>query len=142
MWWQIRWIYQVAKNLQIFKEQFPGFTVFPVSAITGEGLTPLLYRLADLLDEVEARELQLEVEEEELRLVKFEDTPKFFVEKEDGVFIVSGPEIERHWAKTNFDNEAAVRRFLQIVEAMGVLKSWELGAKDRMLFELGLEFDF
>ena len=57
---------------------------------------------------MEARELQLEVEDEELRLVKFEDKPKF-CGKEDGVFIVSGPEIDRHWAKTNFGNEAAVR---------------------------------
>ncbi|NMA02037.1 MAG: GTPase ObgE [Clostridia bacterium] len=131
-------------NLQLFKEQFPEFPVFPISAITGEGLTPLLYQLADLLDEVEARELQLEVEDEELRLVKFEDKPKFFVEKEDGVFIVSGPEIDRHWAKTNFGNEAAVRRFLQIVEAMGVIKKLrELGAKDGDVVRIKeLEFDF
>ena len=27
-------------NLQLFKEQFPEFPVFPISAITGEGLTP------------------------------------------------------------------------------------------------------
>lgn len=131
-------------NLQLFKEQFPHFEVFPVSAITGEGLKPLLYRLADLLDQVEAEDQQQVLEEEELRLVKFEDKPKFFVEKKDEVFEVSGPEVDRHWAKTNFDNEAAVRRFLQIIDAMGVTKELrELGAKDGDVVRIkGLEFDF
>ena len=131
-------------NLKLLKEEFSQFEVFPVSAVTGEGLQPLIYRIADLVDEVEEQDIHQIVEEEQLRMVKFEEKPKFFIEQENDVFIVSGPEVERHWAKTNFDNEEAVKRFLQIMDAMGVIDGLrDHGAKDGDVVRIkGLEFDF
>lgn len=128
-----------------FREAYPDYEVFPVSAATGEGLKPLIYRLAELVEQVE-----LEPEEvtptEEIKVTKVqEETVKFVIEKDAaGVYVVSGPEIERHWRRTNFDNEDAVARFLQIVEAMGVVNALrEEGCKDGDTVKIkNIEFDF
>ena len=131
--------------LERLKEELPEYEVFPVSAATGEGLKPLVYRLAELVEQVE-----LEPEEvtptEEVKVTKVvEDEVKFVIEKDEaGVYVVSGPEIERHWRRTNFVNDDAVSRFLQIVEAMGVVKALrEEGCKDGDTVRIkDVEFDF
>ena len=127
------------------KEALPEYEIFPISAATGEGLKPLVYRLMELVEQTE-----LEVEEvtptEEVKVTKaVEDEVKFVIEQDEfGVFVVSGPEIERQWRRTNFVNEEAVSRFLQIVEAMGVVKALrEQGCQDGDTVRIkDVEFDF
>ena len=109
-------------NLKLIMEELKEYEIFPISAATGEGLNSLIYRLADLLDEIGDVEEVPQVDEEQLRVVKVEDKPKFFIEREGDIFIVEGPEIDKHWARTNFANEEALNRFLQILDAMGVVK--------------------
>lgn len=132
-------------NLKLLKKELQDYEIFPISAVTGEGISDLLFRAAHLLDEVEEHEEIPAVEEEQLRIVKVEEKPGFFITKEDAnLFTVSGPEIDKHWARTNFDNDQAVSRFLQIVDAMGVVKALrEKGAKDGDVIRIkSLEFDF
>lgn len=131
-------------NLKLIREELKEYEIFPISAATGEGLQSLIYRLADILDEIGEIEEVPQVEEEQMRMVKVEDTPKFFIEQEGNLFIVSGPEIDKHWARTNFANEEAVNRFLQILDAMGVVKELRRkGAKDGDVVRVkNLEFDF
>lgn len=131
--------------LEKLKAELPEYEVFPVSAATGEGLKPLVYRLAELVEQVE-----LEPEDvtptEEVKVTRVEENEvKFEIEQDaDGVFVVFGPEIERHWRRTNFVNDDAVSRFLQIVEAMGVVKALrEKGCKDGDTVRIkDVEFDF
>ena len=132
------------EQLQRLKEALPEYEVFPVSAATGEGLKPLIYRLSDLLDEVGIEEVQ-PVEEEEMKITKVENTPKFVIERDmSGNFVVSGPEIDRHYNRTQFENDDAMSRFLQIVESMGVVDALrKAGAKDGDTVRIHeIEFDF
>lgn len=110
--------------LELLQQQLPDYEVFPISAATGQGLKPLVYRLAELVEQVELEPEEV-VPTEEVKVTKVvEDEVKFVIEQDEtGVFVVSGPEIERHWRRTNFVNDDAVSRFLQIVEAMGVVKA-------------------
>ncbi len=127
------------------QQELPEYEVFPISAATGEGLKPLIYRLAQLVEQVE-----LEPEEttsaEEIKVTRaVEEKVKFIIERDsNGTFVVSGPEIERHWKRTNFANDDAVSRFLQIVEAMGVVQALrEQGCKDGDTVRIqDIEFDF
>ena len=127
------------------KESLPEYEIFPISAATGQGLKPFVYRLAELVEQS-----KLEVEEiipnDEVKVTKaVENEVKFVIERdESGVFVVSGPEIERHWRRTNFVNEDAVSRFLQIVEAMGVVTALrEQGCQDGDIVRIkDIEFDF
>jgi len=94
---------EAANNLQLLKKELSEYEIFPVSAVTGEGLKPLIFRLADILDQVEEQEVVPHTDEEQLRMVKVEEKPKFFIEKDNDIFVVSGPEVDKHWARTNFD---------------------------------------
>ncbi|KJS22049.1 MAG: GTPase ObgE [Clostridiaceae bacterium BRH_c20a] len=135
---------EAENNLKLVMEELKDYEIFPISAVTGQGLQPLVYRLADILDEAESDAEVPQVEEEQLRMVRLENKPQFYIKQEDGVFTVSGPEIDKHWTRTNFDNEQAARRFLQIIDSMGVIKALrEQGAKDGDVIRIKtLEFDF
>ncbi|SMB80352.1 GTP-binding protein [Desulfonispora thiosulfatigenes DSM 11270] len=118
-------------NLEVLQKELKDYEIFPVCAATGEGLKPLVYRLAQLLVELKDQEPVIPKEEKGLRMVKIDKKPKFYIEKVDNIFVVTGPEIDKHWARTDINNEDAVARFLQIVEAMGVIKALrEQGAED------------
>ena len=127
------------------REALPQYEVFPISAATGEGLRPLVYRLAELVEQVELEPEEVTPVEEVKVTQVVENEVKFVIERDEaGVFVVSGPEIERHWRRTNFVNDDAVTRFLQIVEAMGVVKALrEQGCKDGDTVRIqDVEFDF
>lgn len=131
-------------HLKLLREALPEYEIFPVSAVTGQGLKPLIYRLSDMLDEIDLQEFE-PVVEEEMKVTKVELKPKFFIDRdEEGTFVVSGPEVERHWTRTNFVNDDAVSRFLQIMESMGVVKELRVaGAKDGDNVKImDVEFDF
>ncbi len=56
----------------------------------------------------------------------------------DGSFAVSGKQIERIAAMTNFDNDEAVSRFQRVLEATGITKRLEqLGARDASPVHVG-----
>lgn len=132
-------------HLARLREAMPDIEIFPISAATGEGLKPLVYRLAELVEQV-----ALEPEEiaptEEVKVTKAVEQPvKFEIAKDNtGVFVVSGAEIDRHWKRTDFNNDDAVARFLQIMEAMGVVRALrQQGCKDGDTVRIKeIEFDF
>jgi len=129
--------------LKRVKEALPEYEIFPISAVSGEGLRPLIYRVWQLVEETVLTEDI--VQEEEVKVTKVEEKEKFFIDvAEDGAYCVYGPEIERHYKRTQFENEDSMNRFLQIVESMGVIKELrKAGIQDGdtvRIFEL--EFDF
>ena len=134
-------------NLNALKEAYgEQYEIFPISAVSGEGLKALVYRVWQLLEECPFEEE--EVQEEELKITKVERVPaeeKFTIRKgEDGIYYVEGAEIERHYRRTQFENEDSLNRFLQIMEAMGVVKALrKAGVADGDTVNIGgLEFDF
>ena len=131
-------------NLARLRETYPEYEVFPVSAVTGEGLQSLIFRLKDLVKETELEAKDAYYEEEELMIVKVEEAPRFEIERDEEVFVVTGPEIEKHYNRTQLDSEDAMKRFLSILESMGVVKELrKLGAKDGDVVRIGeMEFDF
>lgn len=132
------------ENMKRLQEALPEYEVFPISAATGQGLKPLIYRLSEILDEI-PMELSAPAPEEELKITKVEEKPKFFVKRDmSGDFVVYGPEVDRHYNRTQFENDDAVTRFLQIMEAMGVVKALrEAGAKDGDTVHINeIAFDF
>jgi GTPase len=49
-----------------------------------------------------------------------DDKPDFYIQKEDGVFVLKGDKIERLFKMTNFEYEEAARRFARTLRHMGV----------------------
>lgn len=94
-----------------------GREIYPVSAATGEGLTPLMQRVSQLLSEhVE----EPEAEENTKVYVARQDEQFAISRDDDGAFVVKGKGIEKLVAMTNFDNDEAVQRFQAIWRRMEI----------------------
>jgi GTPase len=113
-------------NLAEFKDQIPSdVKVYPISAITRQGLSDLMYAVADLLEETPEFPLYdpEEVEESRHVLYKFEAEKKdeFIIGRDDdGAYTVGGPAVERLFKMTNFSHEESVRRFGRQLRGMGI----------------------
>ncbi|WP_418790724.1 GTPase ObgE [Phosphitispora sp. TUW77] len=131
-----------AENYQIFKSELgDAVEIFPISAVTGKGVESLLYRVAEVLSEALAAPEGAAIPE---KVTRVSAEPRFSVYRENDLFVVSGPEVERHYAMTDFGNEETIKRFLRILKAMGVDDELRrLGAKDGDTVRIGnLEFQF
>lgn len=129
-------------NLQRMKPDLGEDTdVFPISAVTGEGIEQLMYKVARILA-IAAPAKPILNDAEKVTRVAAE--PRFTVSREDDIFVISGKEVERHYAMTDFANEDAVKRFLRIVKLMGIEDELrKLGAKNGDTVRIGdLVFDF
>ncbi|MDU2065944.1 MAG: GTPase ObgE [Sporomusaceae bacterium] len=85
-----------------------GYEVFPVSAATGEGMEPLLWRAMQLVESyVEEPEALTET-----ILYQPEDEDAIQISRtDDGAFVVSNREIDKMVAMINFDDDEGLRRF-------------------------------
>jgi GTP-binding protein len=118
-----------------------GREVYPISAVTGEGVPALLERAAKLVAEYK------EQPEEAVDTVIYETKPEpeFIVKRDmDGAFLVEGKDIEKLVAMTNFANDEAIRRFQLIWRRLGVDTALrERGVKEGDTVRIrGLEFEF
>ncbi|CAM3970866.1 GTPase ObgE [Alkalicoccus chagannorensis] len=131
-------------HLELFREQVGSdVTIFPVSAVTKDGLQALLRAAADTIESTP--EFPLYEEDTDQRVVyKYtkKDDP-FVVEREsDGSFTISGHEIETQFKMTNFDRHDSVQRFSRRMRKMGIDdRLRELGAVDGDTVRI-LEYEF
>lgn len=130
------------ENFQKFKAALGSeFDIYFISAVTGEGVEPLLFKVAEVLKMAPPVE-PMAVENEKVTRVSNE--PRFTVNKEEGVFVIDGKEIKKHYAMTDFANEEAMKRFLRIMKVMGIEDELRnQGAKNGDVVRIGdLIFDF
>lgn len=115
----------VKENLTYFKDAFrkEGYQIFSISALTGEGLNTLIYGLSSLLDELKLKEKETITEALPKKEAVYKFTPRFVINKKGDVYEISGAEIERIVAMTNFNNEEAIDYFQKIIKKMGLEKA-------------------
>ncbi|MBG9445713.1 GTPase ObgE [Cytobacillus firmus] len=135
-------------NLKKFKEQLDeDYPIFPISALTRQGLRDLLFAVADKVEETPEFPLSHEEEEDtgvHRVLYKHEAEQTEFVITRDpaGVFVVSGDAIEKLFKMTDFSRDESVRRFARQLRGMGVDDALrEKGAKDGDTVKL-LDYEF
>ncbi|MDD4346964.1 MAG: GTPase ObgE [Desulfitobacteriaceae bacterium] len=93
------------------------YKIYPVSAVTGEGLSRLLRDIAVILPDLPVPELELHQVEHRLNQVREE---RFRITKENERYLIKGKEVERHLAMTNFESEEGLHRFQKILKVMGI----------------------
>lgn len=133
--------------VDVIKKAFEpeGIKVYPISAVTGRGLKELLYYVRELLDSMTDEPVMFE---KELDTDTLFDNPNeaFYVEKDDkGVYVVSGPRIDRMLGYTNLESEKGFNFFQKFLRQTGVLKQLkELGVQEGDTVRVGdyLEFDY
>ncbi|MCC7352856.1 MAG: GTPase ObgE [Anaerolineae bacterium] len=112
-----------------------GQEAFAISAVTGEGVTPLMRRVAERLAGLPEPETG---EEEVVVFRPAPDEKAFTVEREGDAWRVRGVRIERAAAMTNWDYYEAAARFQRILEALGVSQALvTAGVKDGDTVRIG-----
>lgn len=137
---------QAAENLEAFKEKLTDdYPVFPISAVTREGLRELLFEVANQLENTPEFPLYDEEELTQNRVmytIENEEVPFNITRDPDGVFVLSGDSLERLFKMTDFSRDESVKRFARQMRGMGVDEALrERGAKDGDIIRL-LEFEF
>ena len=104
-----------------------GYTVFPISAVTGEGVPELLQAVAAVLREVQQQEAETEKPQERRRytLENVDERAWSADRLSRHHFAVTGIGIERFTRMTDFSRDEAVERFQRLLESSGI--SAELG---------------
>lgn len=137
-------VMQETDNLELLRAEFEpkGYEIFPISAVTGEGLKQLLYRVNELVQSVGAETIIFEQEyfpqKEEIP-----DSVTVTIDK-DGVFVVEGAIIEKMLGYTNLDSEKGFAFFQKFLKDRGILKQLEdSGIEEGDTVRLyDLEFDY
>jgi GTP-binding protein len=132
------------ERLEELKKRLDGvYEIFPVCAISGKGLSPLMQKAFQLVCALES--VKPEPEESDIRHVQITPRKRFEVSRQQaGIFIVSGEEIVRHIAMTDFNNEAALKRLQNIFKKMGLDQALrDQGAKAGDIIKIKeIEFEF
>ncbi|MBQ4634655.1 MAG: GTPase ObgE [Bacilli bacterium] len=131
------------ENLERFKEKV-AVEVFPISAVTKEGIDAVLYRMADILDEIKKEPLYNEEKFESHILYKFEEEKPFEITKEDDIWVIKGEKVEKILKMTKFQTDESILRFANKLRKLGIDdKLKELGAKEGDTVRiLDLEFEY
>ncbi len=137
-----------ADPIQRLREEFEpkGVKVFPISAVSGEGLSDLLYYVQGLLDELPQGTVVYEPEyfpEEHMADNNLPYTVEVS-EEDEHTFIVEGPKIEKMLGYTNLDSEKGFQFFQNFLKDTGILKELEeKGIQDGDTVRMyGLQFDY
>ncbi len=103
--------------------------IFKISAVTGEGLKELFSYVSKILKTLPKEELE-EVEEKKVYTLKEEETP-FTIRKEDDIYIVEGPAIEKIMSRANLADNESLYYFQKSIRFLGVEeKLKEMGVKE------------
>lgn len=118
-------------NLEKFKKQVGDVPIFPISAITKEGIDKVLTALADKLDTIKKEPLYEEEKIESHVLYKFEREKPFTIHRDNDSWVILGKEVEKLLRMTRFTTDEAADRFANKLRKMGIDdKLREMGAKD------------
>ena len=133
------------ENLQAFKEKLGDeVKIFPISAVTKQGVRDLLFEVANLLETTPEFPMYDDVEESEASVMyKFESESNFEITREsDGTFVISGYDIEKTFKMTDFSRDESVRRFARQMRGMGIDEALRArGATDGDIVKI-LEYQF
>ena len=123
-----------------------GIKVYPISAVTGQGLKELLYGIKSLLNETPAERIVFEQEFFPEDALMTENLPYTITrdEEDSSIFIVEGPKIEKMLGYTNLDSEKGFAFFQRFLKEGGILEELEAagiqeGDTVRMY---GFDFDY
>jgi len=131
------------ENLESFKKKVK-VPVYPISALTIEGLQEVVNTLADMLDGIKKEPLYEEEKFESHVLYKFEAEEPFHIIKEDDTWVIKGEKPEKLLRMTKFNSDESVLRFSNKLKRMGIdAKLREMGAQtgDNVRI-LDFEFEF
>ena len=130
------------------KDEFEpkGIRVFPISAVTGQGIRELLFAVKEILDET-GREMVVFMQEFFPEDILIREELPFTVERlpeDPHIFVTEGPKIEKMLGYTNLDSEKGFAFFQKFLKEGGILEALEAaGIQDGDTVRMyGFDFDY
>lgn len=123
-----------------------GIKVFPISAVSGQGVKELLFEVSHLLselpDEIVVFEPEFDLDFDTLD--SSEDGFTVIYDEDEDEYVVEGPKIERMLGYTNIDSEKGFLFFQNFLKDQGILEQLEaLGIEEGDTVRLyGLSFEY
>lgn len=133
--------------VELIRKEFEpkGIQVFAISAVSGEGVKPLLYKVNEMLSEVGEEPTIFEQEYFPELKKGYSDEP-YTVEydEEEDEYVVEGPRIEKMLGYTNLESEKGFTFFQNFLKETGILEELEqLGIQEGDTVRMyGLSFDY
>ena len=121
-----------------------GTPVYPISAVSGQGVRELLYAAHNMLHTIEEEPIVFEQEYFPETMDGAEEPFTVEYDMENSMYVVEGPRIERMLGYTNLDSEKGFEFFQNFLKTSGILKELEaLGIQDGDTVRMyGLQFDY
>jgi GTP-binding protein len=122
-----------------------GIKVYPISAVSGQGVKELLYHVNEMLEDIGEEVTVFEQEyfpEEEL--LNSEEPYTVTYDEENDEYVIEGPRIEKMLGYTNLESEKGFRFFQNFLKDTGILEELEtLGIQEGDTVRMyGLSFDY
>ena len=138
---------EAAEAVELLRAEFEpkGIQVFPISAVSGQGLKELLYHVSGLLEQADDKPVVFEQEYFPELENRFSDEPfSVTYDEEENEYVVEGPRIEKMLGYTNLDSEKGFTFFQNFLKETGILEQLEeLGIEEGSTVRLyGLKFDY
>lgn len=134
--------------VEAIKKEFEpkGIPVYPISAVSGQGVKELLYHVNEMLEGIN-EEVTVFEQEYFPELAAFQDSnePYTVAYDEDAEeYVVEGPRIEKMLGYTNLESEKGFTFFQNFLKNTGILEQLEeLGIQDGDTVRMyGLSFDY
>ena len=111
------------ENLYIELEKMAkekGIEIYKISAATGEGIQTLLNHVTEVLKTLPREEV---VEVVERKLYTLEDETDFNITREDGMFVVDGPAVQKIMRRVNLEDNESMYYFQKCLDELGVNKA-------------------
>lgn len=102
-----------------------GYKIFPISAVSGEGVRELLYHVRHMLDDINEEPTIFEQEYDPEILAVGDDPYTVEYDEENEEYVVEGPKIEKMLGYTNLESEKGFVFFQKFLKETGILDELE-----------------
>ena len=122
-----------------------GIQVYPISAVSGQGLNELLFAVKGMLEEINEPPIVFEAEIVPDEILRYSNEPfSVTYDEADDEYVVEGPRIEKMLGYTNLDSEKGFVFFQKFLKENEILDQLEkLGIKEGDTVRMyGLKFDY
>ena len=122
-----------------------GIKVFPISAVSGQGLKELLYYVSELLNQIDEPPTVFEPEfNPDIDIIVGNEPYTVEYNKKDNEYVVEGPRIEKMLGYTNLESERGFKFFQTFLKDNGILDELEaLGIQEGDTVRMyGLSFSY
>ncbi len=131
-------------NLKEFRARIKDIPLFPISAVTGEGIDALLEELYRRVQERNTLLPEEDFEDHEIIYLPPVEVRPLIIQVEGNIYLVRGDEVEKAALRADFNSSEGLRRFQEMIRKLGVEQGLvKMGIQEGDIVRIGnMEFTY